>query len=137
MGNYLNKQTARAVLLRNFNTIDIASTKLNDMFLGSALSNEDMPMTAKSINYLKQLNYNVDLLTNRCVECGVSYSYSNFSTPKQCGPCNKKLDYQDEMITEPANWDELIHNLTVLANYFDTPDDPYHTNLIEAINITR
>lgn len=137
MKEFLNKSTARQVLIRNFGSLDRARDKLNDIFLLHSFNTQGMPLTRRVINYLDNLGYGVTTLYNVCGECGVSYSFSNLATDKLCQLCANKSRYKSKMITDPANYEELINNLEVLRDNFDTPDDATYQDLIDAVIIDR
>ncbi len=133
--DYLTKSSARQVLIRNFGSLDRAKLKLEDKFLLTAFNSTHAPCTKKVITYLKNLNYNVQLLHNVCQSCGILYSFSNLATDKSCQMCANKSRYSKEMIVEPETVTQLLHNLEVLRKYFDTPEDTTHADLIEAVKL--
>lgn len=134
---FLNKSTARQVLIRNFGSLERAKDKLSDLFLMHSFSSIKAPLTKRVITYLAGLGYGVTTLYNVCSECGVRYSFSNLATDNYCMLCSNKNRYRSEMIVDPATYEELLHNLEVLRKYFDTPDDQSYAELIKATEEAR
>lgn len=132
---YLNKASARQVLIRNFGSLERAKEKLNDIFLIHSFNTDGASLTKKTVSYLSALGYGVELLKNICGDCGVSYTFSNLATDTQCMLCANKTRYKHEMITEPENLEGLMHNLRVLQKHFDTPEDTTYADLIEALEL--
>lgn len=128
---FLNKAAARQVLIRNFGSLERAKDKLTDLFLLHSFNSQGAPLTKRVITYLSGLGYGTATLNNICVECGVQYSFSNLATDSYCMLCANKNRYRNEMIVEPATYEELLHNLEVLRRHFDTPDDQAYAELIE------
>lgn len=135
MSDILTKAKAREVLLRNFGSLQKAKEKLDDKFLITAFEAKGMPVTKKVITYLDKLNYNTVVLYNVCSDCGITYTYHNSASTTKCRLCTHKTRYKDKMITEPANWDEYLHNLAVLRDYFDSEDDTTFADEIESVKV--
>ena len=135
--DYLTKASAKQVLIRNFGSLERAKEKLGDIFLIHSFNALQAPVTKRVIAYLSSLGYGVSTLYNICNDCGCSYAFSNLSTDSLCMLCANKVRYKHEMITEPENYEELLHNLEVLRKHFDTPDDTQYADLIVAVTLDR